>query len=192
MTELRTILPGALKEILRKHLAWLNDDPEGEKANLRHANLRHADLSYADLGSADLGSANLSYADLSSANLRHANLRHADLSSADLGYADLRHADLSSADLGYADLSYADLSSANLRHANLRHADLSYADLDMSVFPLWCGSLGIKVDIRLSAQIAYHFCRFETDDEEVKAAQQAIKTLANKFHRIGNDVEEIP
>jgi len=107
MTELRTILPGALKEILRKHLAWLNDDPEGEKANLRHA-------------------------------------------------------------------------------------DLSYADLDMSVFPLWCGSLGIKVDIRLSAQIAYHFCRFETDDEEVKAAQQAIKTLANKFHRIGNDVEEIP
>jgi hypothetical protein len=62
----------------------------------------------------------------------------------------------------------------------------------MSVFPLWCGSLGIKVDIRLSAQIAYHFCRFETDDEEVKAAQQAIKTLANKFHRIGNDVEEIP
>jgi len=117
MTELRTILPGALKEILRKHLAWLNDDPEGEKANLRHA---------------------------------------------------------------------------NLRHANLRHADLSYADLDMSVFPLWCGSLGIKVDIRLSAQIAYHFCRFETDDEEVKAAQQAIKTLANKFHRIGNDVEEIP
>jgi len=162
MTELRTILPGALKEILRKHLAWLNDDPEGEKANLRHANLRHADLSYADLGSADLGSANLSYADLSSANLRHANLRHADLSSADLGYADLRH------------------------------ADLSYADLDMSVFPLWCGSLGIKVDIRLSAQIAYHFCRFETDDEEVKAAQQAIKTLANKFHRIGNDVEEIP
>ena len=147
MTELRTILPGALKEILRKHLAWLNDDPEGEKANLRHANLRHADLSYADLGSADLGS---------------------------------------------ADLSYADLSSANLRHANLRHADLSYADLDMSVFPLWCGSLGIKVDIRLSAQIAYHFCRFETDDEEVKAAQQAIKTLANKFHRIGNDVEEIP
>jgi len=182
MTELRTILPGALKEILRKHLAWLNDDPEGEKANLRHA-----DLSYADLR----------YANLRHANLRHANLRHADLSYADLSSADLRYADLSSADLRYADLSsadlsYADLSSADLRHANLRHADLSYADLDMSVFPLWCGSLGIKVDIRLSAQIAYHFCRFETDDEEVKAAQQAIKTLANKFHRIGNDVEEIP
>ena len=117
MTELRKILPDALKEILRKHLAWLNDDPGGEKA----------DLSYADLS--------------------------------------------------YADLSYADLRSANL---------------DMSAFPLWCGSLGIKVDIRLSAQIAYHFCRFETDDEEVKAAQQAIKTLANKFHRIGNDVEKIP
>ena len=62
----------------------------------------------------------------------------------------------------------------------------------MSVFPLWCGSLDIKVDIRLSAQIAYHFCRFETEDPEVKKAQKALKTLANKFHRIGNDVEKIP
>ena len=127
MTELRRILPDALEEILRKHLAWLNDDPGGEKA-----------------------------------------------------------------DLSYADLSYADLSYADLRSADLNYADLRSADLDMSAFPLWCGSLGIKVDIRLSAQIAYHFCRFETDDEEVKAAQQAIKTLANKFHRIGNDVEKIP
>ena len=98
----------------------------------------------------------------------------------------------SSADLRYADLSYTNLSFADLSFANLRFADLRSADLDMSVFPLWCGSLGIKVDIRLSAQIAYHFCRFETDDEEVKAAQQAIKTLANKFHRIGNDVVKIP
>ena len=152
MSELRTILPDTLKEILRKHLAWLKNEKGGEKA---------------DLSSADLRSANLR-----SANLRSANLRCADLRSADLRYADLSYADLRS-----ADLSYADLRSANL---------------DMSAFPLWCGSLGIKVDIRLSAQIAYHFCRFETDDEEVKAAQQAIKTLANKFHRIGNDVEKIP
>ena len=125
--ELHKITKEALKEILKKHLAWLNDEPDGEKAN----------LSYADLSSADLSS--------------------------------------------------ADLSSANLSYANLRSADL-----DMSVFPLWCGSLDIKVDIRLSAQIAYHFCRFETEDPEVKKAQKALKTLANKFHRIGNDVEKIP
>ena len=91
-----------------------------------------------------------------------------------------------------ADLSYADLSSADLSYANLSYANLRSADLDMSVFPLWCGSLDIKVDIRLSAQIAYHFCRFETADPEVQKAQKALKTLANKFHRVGNDVEKIP
>ena len=147
MSELRTILPDTLKEILRKHLAWLKNEKGGEKA------------------------------DLSSADLRSANLRSADLSSANLRSAHLRSANLRSADLSYADLSCADLRSANL---------------DMSVFPLWYGSLDIKVDIRLSAQIAYHFCRFETDDPEVKKAQESLKKLANKFHLIGKDVEAIP
>ena len=127
MSELRTILPDTLKEILRKHLAWLKNEKGGEKADLR-----------------------------------------------------------------CADLSSANLSSADLRSADLRCADLSCADLDMSVFPLWYGSLDIKVDIRLSAQIAYHFCRFETDDPEVKKAQESLKKLANKFHLIGKDVEAIP
>ena len=39
-----------LNEILRKHVLWLNNDPEGERA----------DLSRADLGGADLSEANLS------------------------------------------------------------------------------------------------------------------------------------
>ena len=143
---LREIKKEVLGEILKKHIVWLNDELDGEKADLRYA-----DLSSADLSSADLRSANLSSADLRSADLRSANLRSADLSS----------------------------------------ADLSYADLDFSVFPLWCGSFGIKVDIRLSAQIAYHFCRLDTEDPEVKAAQQAIRTLANKFHRV-EECGEIP
>jgi uncharacterized protein YjbI with pentapeptide repeats len=47
-----------LKEILEKHLKWLNDEPGGEKAHLSSANLSYADLSSADLSSADLRSAN--------------------------------------------------------------------------------------------------------------------------------------
>ena len=98
-------------------------------------------------------------------------------------------ADLSYADLSYADLRYANLSYANLRYANLRSADLSYANLrsanlDYSAFPLWCGSFGVKVDIRLGAQLAYHFCRLDTENEDVKKAQKALKILANKFHRV--------
>ena len=171
---LREITKDALSEILKKHLSWINDEPGGEKA----------DLSYADLSYADLRYANLRYADLSYADLRYADLSYANLRYADLSYANLSYADLRSADLSYANLRYADLSYANLRYADLSYADLSYADLDYSAFPLWCGSFGVKVDIRLGAQLAYHFCRLDTENEDVKKAQKALKILANKFHRV--------
>ena len=53
-----------LKEILDKHQKWLNNEPDGERANLRGA-----DLSYANLYGA-----NLSYANLYGANLRGAKI----------------------------------------------------------------------------------------------------------------------
>ncbi len=54
-----------LNEILEKHRKWLNDEEDGEKANLRGANLRQANLSVADLSGADLRGADLRGADLS-------------------------------------------------------------------------------------------------------------------------------
>ena len=69
-----------LKEVLEKHKKYLNNEEDGERA----------DLSYADLRSADLSKADLSDADLRSADLRSADLRSADLSDADLSNADLR------------------------------------------------------------------------------------------------------
>ena len=96
-----------LKEVLRLHERWINDDKDGRRANLSDANLRCADLRCA----------NLSYADLRDADLSDANLRCADLSGAKLRYADLRCANLSYADLRCADLRDADLSGANLRCA---------------------------------------------------------------------------
>ena len=62
---MRTFTKAQLKEILAKHKAWLNNEDEGERA----------DLSSADLSSADLSSADLRHANLSYANLRHADLR---------------------------------------------------------------------------------------------------------------------
>ena len=100
--------------------------------------------------------------------------KDADLCGADLRYANLRSADLSSADLKYA----------NLCGANLGDADLRGADLDFSVFPLWCGSFEFKADLRLAAQLAYHFCRIDFDCDEAKEAQKAVNNLANKFHRV--------
>ena len=106
------------------------------------------------------------------ANLRGASLRWADLQGADLQGADLREADLRG----------ADLRGADLREADLRGADLRGADLDYSCWPLWCGSLDVKVDKRIAAQLAYHFCRLDCDDPEYLAAKEAIKGFANQFH----------
>lgn len=56
---MRIITKEELTEILRKHKLWLQDDPNGERANLGDAYLRGANLIGADLCLADLGGANL-------------------------------------------------------------------------------------------------------------------------------------
>ena len=157
-----------LSLILDKHKKWLNDDPDGEHADLRGADLRHADLYGANLRHADLSRADLSRADLSCADLRHANLRHADLSRADLSCADLRH--------------------ANLRHADdLRHADLYGANLDFSCLPLWCGSLSAHFDDRQIIQFLYHTVKAGLSSPnvsaDVKRELSKMVELANRFHR---------
>lgn len=110
--------------------------------------------------------------------------KRADLRGADLQEANLQGANLRRADLREADLQGANLRMANLFGAELCGADLCGDDLDYSCWPLWCGSLDVIVDKRIAAQLAYHFCRLVCDDPEVQAAQQAIKELANQFHRV--------
>ena len=88
------------------------------------------------------------------------------------------------ANLWRANLRGAYLREADLREADLRGADLREADLDYSCWPLWCGSLDVRVCKRIAAQLAYHFCRLVCDDPEVIAAQNALIPLANQFHRV--------
>ena len=110
-----------LKEVLRLHKRWINDDKDG----------RRADLSGADLSGADLGGA-----DLNGADLRDASLNGASLNGANLGCADLGGANLRGADLGRADLGCADLGGADLGRADLGGADLSDATFDDRIFCL--------------------------------------------------------
>nr|DAH37240.1 MAG TPA: pentapeptide repeat protein [Caudoviricetes sp.] len=112
-----------------------------------------------------------------------ANLEYADLEDANLEDADLRGANLRGANLRGANLRGANLEDANLRGANLRGANLEDANLDFSCWPLWCGSLDVKVGARIAAQLAYHFCRLECDDTEYIEARNAIVDFANRFHR---------
>jgi len=116
------------------------------------------------------------------ANLRSADLRDADLSDANLSYAALGCADLSGADLRDADLSDTNLSGADLRGADLRGANLSGADLDFSCWPLWCGSKDVKVDRRIAAQLAAHFCALDCDDDDYRKARSAILKFAKTSH----------
>lgn len=131
---LRQVSETELAEILRLHALFLDDQPNGELADLSGADLTHADLRSARLAGANLSGANLFGAYLHNAraygvNLRGAYLRYADLRDASLCHADLRGASLYNADLHGANLVGADLRGANLIGADLCHADLTGADL---------------------------------------------------------------
>ena len=114
-----------LKNVLDKHLTWLCNEDDGERANLSGANLSEANLNEA----------NLSWANLSGANLSEAYLNEANLSGANLSWANLSGAYLSGANLSRANLSGAYLSGAYLSGANLSGANLSGAYLTKSILP---------------------------------------------------------
>ena len=87
-------------------------------------------------------------------------------------------------DLWGANLREADLWRANLWGANLREADLWRADLDYACWPLWCGSIGVKVDKRIWCQLAYHLCAVEIDDPDCIRYRNMLLPIANQFHRV--------
>jgi len=119
-----------LNEILKKHKLWLEDSPEGARANLREAILREAILMGSNLKMANLWGANLEGANLAGADLEGADLRFANLEGAYLGGANLVKANLVKANLREANLGGAYLWEANLREANLCGAYLGGANLE--------------------------------------------------------------
>jgi uncharacterized protein YjbI with pentapeptide repeats len=136
-------------------------------------------LKGANLSEANLNEANLRGANLSEANLRGANLSEADLIGANLSEANLSEANLSDADLSIANLNETNLREANLTGANLNEANLTEADLDYSCWPLWCGSLEVKLDMRLKRQLLYHILAVAPEFRTKKLIKEA-----NKFHRV--------
>ena len=193
-----------LDEVLRLHKLWLAGEDGGKRADLSRANLRGANLLMANLHRADLRGAAICGAHLYGAVLSRADLHGAYLNGADLGSADLRGAYLNVADLHRADLCGADLSGTYIRGADLREAELSGAELngsdlrgadmrganiDNASWPLWCGSLAVKICSRLAAQFVYHCvraCQSVTGDPDVVAFcnDPVVIKLANRFHRV--------
>ena len=112
-----------------------------------------------------------------------ADLQGADLRWADLQRADLRRADLREAFLQGANLRGAFLQGANLRGADLQGADLRGANLDFSSWPLWCGTKGTTVDLRLVYQLLAHVAALECPDPEFVGIKAAILPFATQSHR---------
>jgi hypothetical protein len=104
------------------------------------------------------------------AEKRYEEAKEYDLTDANLTRANLTGANLRGADLTGANLTGANLRGADLTGANLRGANLRGAVLDFSCWPLWCGSLRVKVDKRIACQLAYHLCALICDDAEYIAA----------------------
>jgi len=133
-----------IKEILRLHLLWLNNDANGKRADLSGAYLSGANLRSANLSCAKLSGANLSFANLSFADLSGANLSDAYLSGANLRSANLRSANLSGANLSNANLSFVNLSGANSNKYNfLAVYGIGSANRQTLYIPemdkVWCG-----------------------------------------------------
>ena len=118
-----------LAEILQKHELWLQEDPEGKRADLSYSDLSYSNLSYSDLSYSDLRGSNLrgsdlSYSNLRGSNLSDSNLRYSNLRGSNLSYSDLSDSDLSDSNLRYSDLSYSNLSGSDLSDSDLRGSNL--------------------------------------------------------------------
>ena len=109
------------------------------------------------------------------------NLENANLENANLTFAILENANLENASLQGANLMFVNLQGANLRNANL----------DLSTFPLWCGSFEMKVSSRLIYQLVAHIKRLQCDDEEVKSLLDALEPWKNEFCKHRNHIEPI-
>ena len=148
-----------IEERLELHQKWIRNEPGGIRLEEHGANLRGANLR--------------------GSNLREANLRGADLRGADLWGSNLRGSNLRGANLREANLRGADLRGADLWGADLRGANLDYA-----CWPLWCGSIGAKIDKHIWCQLAYHLCAVEIDDPDCMHYRNMLLPIANQFHRV--------
>ena len=72
---------------------------------------------------------------------------------------------------------------ANLEGANLEGANLKGANLDYSCLPLWCGSKGMKVDLKIVYQLLAHVACLDCEEPEFAEIKEKIMPYAKKSHR---------
>ena len=197
--------------IMDEHVKWCASVSPCRRADLtnldlRKINFRDYSLTAVDFRGSDLRGLNLEGRDLECADLRGACACGANLSQAKLVHAVLDHADLRRVRLDDSDLYGTSLQAADLRGSRIRcarfqltsldGADLRGCDIDYSSWPLWCGSLRVKVDLKLGAQLLYHTLRAlqSVKDPRVSALlrDEKVLALANEFSRVDDLGRPVP
>lgn len=114
------------------------------------------------------------------------DLRGADFSGADLRNVDFRKAILIGADFSGADLRSANLSGAILRSADFRGANLRGANIDFASWPMWCGSIGVIEDEKISLQHLAHWWYGKCDDPKIIALKNIPEIIdaLQDFHHL--------
>jgi uncharacterized protein YjbI with pentapeptide repeats len=113
-------------------------------------------------------------ADFEGSNLRCAKLNDSDMRGADLSGADLSHACFTG-----CDLRGANLSRTKLDHASFSGANIEGAKIDFTSWPLWCGSLNVKIDEQQAAQLSYHLASILP--EWMRVFVPGLATIANAW-----------
>lgn len=78
---------------------------------------------------------------------------------------------------------------ADMRMANMRDANMSGANIDYLTITLWCGTLRIRIDNRITSQLLYHVLSCVevspdvSDDVKKVLLSPEVVAIANRFHR---------
>lgn len=186
-------------KIIRKHKKWLDSGrKKGKRAIFSGENLAGRSFVGMDLSYATFDSVDLTGCDFSDTNLLHVDFDNAIVSDVDFTRAKLhcarfvgtialrtnfRQVECDHTTFEGANLTGANFCSASMKHVNLSEAVVYGTNIDFSSWPMWCGGVSVKIDRRLAAQFAYHFCSMICEDEEFIAARKALLPLARRFHR---------
>jgi len=162
-------------------------DASFSDATLTRAGFCEANCTGASFVEANCTKADFRGANCTGANFYEANCTVADFRQATLTRADFRDANCTGASFYRANCTGVNFFGANCTMANFCHATLAGADFDFSSWPLWCGSLNVKIDKKIACQLIYHTLRAMQgcEDEEAQSILQIdqVVKFANQFHR---------
>lgn len=142
-----------LKKVIELHKKWLQDEKDGEMAELSCEDLSYVDLSYVDLRYADCIDT-----DFTGSNMKDANFKCATLRLSCFKGAKMKCINLSCTDLRGTNLEDVDLTEGYLDSANLDSADLFQACLKRAIFK---GSYLKDADLR---NVIATYCDFSYTD----------------------------